>query len=117
MQRRLCAAILLLEAIVLGLTTPVLFSLTDAATSTVLLIGPGLTIAALVVASLLRFGIAYWLGWAIQVAAIAVGFVVPSMFFLGVVFLALWATAFFLGLRIETERADWERTGRYPGAG
>jgi cbb3-type cytochrome oxidase subunit 3 len=51
------------------------------------------------------------------VAAIAVGFVVATMFFLGVVFLALWATAYVLGRRIEADRAEWERTGRYPGAG
>jgi hypothetical protein len=116
MQRRLCAAILLLEAIVLALTTPVLFSLTDAGTTSVLLIGPGLTVAALVVAALLRFEPAYWLGWAIQVAAIAVGFVVATMFVLGAVFMALWATAYLLGRKIEVERAEWERTGNYPGA-
>jgi hypothetical protein len=116
MQRRLCAAILVLEAIVLGLTTPVLFSLTDADTTAVLLIGPGLTVLCLLVAGLLRFRFAYWLGWAIQVAAIAVGFVVGTMFFLGAVFLALWVTAYVLGARIEDERAEWERTGRYPGA-
>ena len=49
-------------------------------------------------------------------AAIAVGFVVPTMFFLGAIFLALWATAYLLGHRIEVERAEWERTGQYPGA-
>jgi hypothetical protein len=116
MQRRLCAAILVLEAIVLGLTTPVLFSLTDAGTTSVLLIGPGLMVLCLVVSGLLRLRLGYWLGWAIQVAAIAVGFVVPTMFFLGAVFLVLWATAYVLGQKIETERAEWERTGQYPGA-
>lgn len=116
MQRRLCAAILVLEAIVFGLTTPVLFSVTDADTVAVLIIGPGLTILCLLVAGLLRLQVAYWIGWAIQVAAIAVGFVVPAMFFLGAIFLALWATAYFLGIKIETERAEWERTGQYPGA-
>ena len=37
------------------------------------------------------------------------------MFFLGAIFLALWATAYFLGRKIEVERAEWERTGNYPG--
>jgi hypothetical protein len=37
------------------------------------------------------------------------------MFVLGVIFLALWATAWFLGRKIEVERAEWERTGQYPG--
>jgi hypothetical protein len=115
MQRRLCAAILLLEAVAFGLSTPVLASISDVDTATALWIGLGLTVACLVVSGLLRFGWAYWAGWAIQVAAIAVGFVVPTMFFLGAVFLALWATAYVLGRKIEVERAQWEATGEYPG--
>jgi hypothetical protein len=115
MQRRLCAAILLLEAIAFGLSTPVLASLTDVSTATALWVGLGLTIACLLVAGLLRFAWAYWLGWGVQVAALAVGFVVATMFFLGAIFTALWATAYFLGRKIETERAQWEATGEYPG--
>jgi hypothetical protein len=116
MQRRLCAAILFFEAIAFGLSTPVLFSLTSASTRTVLLVGPGLTIGCILVAGLLRYRFAFVLGWALQVAAIVTGFLVPAMFFLGALFLALWATAYFMGQKIETERAEWERTGQYPGA-
>ena len=115
MQRRLCAAILALEAIAFGLSTPVLISIAGLSTATALWIGLGLSIACLLVAGLLRFPWAYWLGWAIQVAAIAVGFEVTSMFVVGAIFLALWATAWSLGRKIETERAEWERTGEYPG--
>lgn len=114
MQRRLCAAILLLEAIAFGLSAPVLTSVEGVGASG-LWIGLGLTVACLVVAGLLRFAWGYWLGWAVQVAAVAVGFVVTTMFFLGAIFLALWATAFVLGRRIELERAHWEATGQYPG--
>lgn len=117
MQRRLCAAMLLFEAIAFGLTTPVLLSVTDTSTRSGLVIGLGLAGGCLVVSGLLRFAWAYWLGWALQVAAIAVGFVVPTMFFLGVLFLALWTTAYVLGRRIELDRAEWERTGDFPGAG
>ena len=116
MQRRLCAAILVFEAIAFGLATPVLVSLTDVGRTTALVLGLGLGVACLLVAGLLRFAAGYWLGWALQVAAIALGFVVPAMFFLGAVFLALWITAYLLGRKIETERAEWERTGEYPGA-
>ena len=115
MQRRLCAAILLLEAIAFGLCTPVLTSVEDVSTATGLWIGLGLTVACLVVAGLLRFAWAYWVGWALQVAAIAVGFVATTMFFVGAIFLALWATAYVLGRKIEVERAQWEATGEYPG--
>ena len=115
MQRRLCAAILTLEAIAFGLSTPVLISVAGVSTSTALWVGLGLTIGCFLVAGLLRFPWAYWLGWALQVGAIAVGFEVPAMFFLGALFLALWATAYFLGRKIEIERAQWADAGEFPG--
>ncbi len=108
MQRRLCATILLLEMIVLGLTTPVLVSVNHVGTGPALGIGLGLAGACLVVSGLLRFRWAYVLGWAIQVAALALGIEVGVMVLLGIVFLALWATAYLLGARIERERAAWE---------
>ena len=115
MQRRLCAAILSLEAIAFGLATPVLISVAGVSTGTALWVGLGLTVACILVAGLLRFAWAYWLGWAIQLAAIALGFEVGTMFALGAIFLALWATAYFLGRKIERERAEWAITGEYPG--
>jgi uncharacterized protein DUF4233 len=115
MQRRLCAAILALEAIAFGLSTPVLISVAGVSTATALWIGLGLTVACIVVAGLLRFEWAYWLGWAIQLGAVALGFEIGTMFVLGGIFLALWATAWFLGRKIERERAEWEITGEYPG--
>jgi hypothetical protein len=111
MTRRLCAAILTLEAIALGLSTPVLIAVAGMETATALWIGLGLCVACLVVAGLLRMRWAYVLGWAIQVAAIAVGFQVATMFFLGGIFLLLWGTAYLLGRRIDTERAAWEAQG------
>lgn len=105
MRARLCSAILLLEAIALGLTTPVLINLASVDRSTALWLGLGLCVACLLVAGLLRLRVAYLLGWALQVGAIALGVLVPTMFFLGGVFLLLWGTAYVLGGRIETERA------------
>ena len=108
MQRRLCATILFLEAIVLGLTTPVLISVTSVSTGRAVTIGLGLLVLCLLTAGLLRFRWAYALGWLVQVAALALGLVVTTMFFLGAIFLALWATAYLLGAKIERERAQWE---------
>jgi Protein of unknown function (DUF4233) len=105
MKRRLCAAILLLEAIALGLTTPVLISVASVDTGTALWLGLGLCVACLVVAGLLRMAWAYLLGWAIQLAAIGLGTEVPAMYALGGIFLLLWGAAYLLGGRIETERA------------
>jgi hypothetical protein len=101
----MCAAILSLEAVVLGLTTPVMINLEAVPWRTACAIGLGLCVACLVLAGLLRWEAAYVAGWVIQVAAIALGFVVPMMFFLGTVFAILWGAAYFLGRKIERERA------------
>jgi hypothetical protein len=105
MQRRLCSAILLLEAVVLGLTAAVLRSVEGLSLNAALSIGLGLALGCVVVAGLLRFGWAYYLGWAIQVAAVGLGFLVTAMFVLGAVFLALWLTAVRLGRTIDRDRA------------
>ena len=83
-KRGMCAAILSLEAIVLGLTTPVMINLANVPWQTAVSIGLGLCVACLVLAGLLRSEAAYGVGWVIQVAAVALGFVVPMMFVLGV---------------------------------
>ncbi|MFC4786884.1 DUF4233 domain-containing protein [Nocardioides sp. MAHUQ-72] len=104
-RRGMCAAVLSLEAITLGLTTPVMISVSDVATGTALAIGLGLMVVCLLLAGMLRAQWAYTLGWVVQVAAIALGFVIPLMFFLGAVFALLWGTAYLLGRKIERERA------------
>jgi hypothetical protein len=104
-RRRLCAAILSLEAIVLGLTTPVLISVESVDKTRSLWIGLGLTVASLLLAGLLRFGWAFHLGWALQLAAIALGVLVTPMYALGLIFLVLWFTAFRLGGVIDRDRA------------
>ncbi|MCW2755720.1 MAG: hypothetical protein JWQ32_3131 [Marmoricola sp.] len=105
MQRRLCSAILFLEAIVLGLSTPVLISVESVDRAQALWIGIGLTAACLLTAGLLRQRWAYGLGWAIQLAAIALGVLVVPMYVLGTIFLVLWITAVRLGRTIDTDKA------------
>jgi hypothetical protein len=101
----MCAAVLSLEAITLGLTTPVLISVADVDTPVALSVGLGLAVLCLLTAGLLRHEWGYGLGWVIQVAAVGLGLVIGLMFFLGGVFALLWATAYLLGRKIERERA------------
>ncbi|HNI71145.1 MAG TPA: DUF4233 domain-containing protein, partial [Marmoricola sp.] len=54
MQRRLCAAILFLESIMLGLTTPILISVSGVDQTLALWIGLGLCVSCLLLAGLLR---------------------------------------------------------------
>ncbi len=62
-RRGMCAAVLCLEAITLGLTTPVMISVADVDTGTALAIGLGLAVACLLLAGMLRAEWAYSLGW------------------------------------------------------
>jgi hypothetical protein len=102
----MCAAILSLEAIALGLTTPVMINLADVPVRTALAVGLGLCVACLLLAGLLRWEAAYAVGWLIQVIAIGLGFVVTIMFVLGAIFALLWGAAYFVGRKIERERAE-----------
>ncbi|MGA8258491.1 MAG: DUF4233 domain-containing protein [Nocardioides sp.] len=104
-RRGMCAAVLTLEAITLGLSTPVMISVADVPASQALPVGLGLTVACLLVAGLLRKSWGYHLGWAVQVAAVGLGFLVTTMFFLGAIFALLWGMADLLGRKIENERA------------
>ena len=105
MQRRLCAAILALEAVVLGLTTPVLITVESVDKSRALIIGIGLTVLCILTAGLLRQRWGYLVGWAIQIAAMVLGFEVTAMFFLGAIFFVLWLTAYRLGAIIDRDKA------------
>ena len=66
-----------------------------------------LALACLLVAGLLRRPWGYAAGSALQVAVVATGFWVPTMFFLGAVFAVLWFVALRTGARIERDRAAY----------
>ncbi|WP_246861434.1 DUF4233 domain-containing protein [Nocardioides sp. SYSU D00065] len=104
-RRGMCAAVLSLEAITLGLSTPVMITIAGVATGTAVAVGLGLAVICLLLAGMLRAQWAYLAGYVVQVAAVALGFVVPVMFALGAIFAVLWTTADLLGRKIDRERA------------
>ena len=106
-MRGMCAAMLTLEAIVLGLTIPVMISVEGVDNSLAIGLGASLAVLCILTAGSLRKPWAYIVGHLIQLGAIAMGFLVPIMFFIGVMFAALWLGAFFLGRRIEADKAAW----------
>jgi hypothetical protein len=56
----------------------------------------------------------YTVGHLIQVASVALGFLVPAMFFVGGMFALLWVSAFVLGRRIEEDKRRWAEEGPDP---
>lgn len=97
----MCASVLGMEAIVLGLVTPVAIMVNEVEPAVAVTMGLGLAVLCVVVAGLLKRPFAYVAGSVVQVLAIATGFLVPIMFFLGVIFAALWITAIFVARRVE----------------
>lgn len=106
-KRAMCAAILVLQAIVLGLTTPVLIAVVEVDVTLAVVVGVGLAVLCVLTAGMLRRPGAYAMGWAIQAASLALGFLITEMFALGVIFGSLWAGAVVLGNRIAADRAVW----------
>ena len=104
-KRTMCAAILALEAVVLGLTSPVMIVVGDVAVGVALSVGLGLAVLSFLASGLLGRPGGYALGTVVQVAAVGLGFVVTPMFVLGAIFAGLWALALGLGRRIEQDRA------------
>ncbi|GAA0847256.1 DUF4233 domain-containing protein [Streptosporangium amethystogenes subsp. fukuiense] len=100
-MRRLCASVLGMEAIVVGLFTPVAINTQGVEPAVAATVGLGLALLCVLVIGLLKRPFAYIVGSLIQLLAIASGFMVPTMFLLGVIFAALWITAIFVARRVE----------------
>src|SRR4051795_985670 len=104
-MRRLLAAVLVCEAIVIALAIPVAISVVHTDAGRAGIAGGALAVASILLAGLLRYSWALVAGAVLQVVVIATGFVVPTMFFLGVLFGALWVTAIWLGHKVERTQA------------
>jgi len=105
-QRSMCAGMLTLQAVVLFLAGLVMTGVTDLGFGASVGIGLGLAALCLLAAGMLGRRGGYVLGWGVQVVSLALGLVVPLMFFLGAVFGGLWAASYFLGGRIDREKAE-----------
>lgn len=95
---------LVLEAIVIGLAIPVAVAIGHANPRLAGTVGGAVAATAVILAGLAGRGGMRWpyiAGSALQCLVIAGGLWVGVMYFLGVVFAALWAAAVWLGYRVE----------------
>ncbi|WP_405742010.1 DUF4233 domain-containing protein [Streptomyces sp. NBC_01525] len=106
-MRTLCASTLIGEFFVIGFAGLVAVQLNDLPAATVWTVsGIAMLLCVLLCGALTRPG-GVQLGWGLQIALIASGFVVPAMFFLGVVFAALWWASVHYGRKIDEAKARW----------
>ena len=102
-MKRLCSTVLIMEAIVIGLSIPVAVQIDHLTPHSAGLTAGIAAVAAVVFAALARRALPATLvgGSLLQVFAVASGSVVPVMYFLGGLFAVLWAIGIWLGYRVE----------------
>jgi hypothetical protein len=100
-MRGIAASILVFEGLVVMFATLVALDLSDIEDGTLWAIGGTVAVLCVLSAGLLGRRWGYLVGSAVQLLVIAAGFVVPAMFFMGVVFAGLWFLALHLGRKVE----------------
>ena len=105
------STVLLLEAFVVFFGTLVVFGLRRDEIDPALILGAGVVLSLLLVltcAVLTRpWGIA--VGWVLQLAIIATGFLEPTMFLVGIAFALTWLYGIRTGRRLDRENAERDR--------
>jgi hypothetical protein len=105
--RTLCASTLIGEFFVIGFAGLVAMKSDDVSMAAVWTVcGVAMLLSLLLCGMITRPG-GTQLGWALQIALIVGGFVVPAMFFLGVLFGGLWWASIHYGRKIDEAKARW----------
>lgn len=104
-MRTLCSSTLIGEFFVIGFAGLVAMKDPGLSTSTVWLVsGIAMVLCVLLCGVVTRPG-GVALGWALQIALVASGVFVPTMFFMGAVFAALWWASVHYGRKIDEAKA------------
>ncbi|MFF1696055.1 DUF4233 domain-containing protein [Streptomyces sp. NPDC058257] len=104
-MRTLCASTLIGEFFVIGFAGLVAMKDPDLSMGTVWTVcGIAMLFSVLLCGMITRPG-GVQLGWALQIALIVSGFVVPIMFFMGALFAVLWWASLHFGQKIDEAKA------------
>ncbi|MEG8275445.1 DUF4233 domain-containing protein [Streptomyces sp. AHA2] len=104
-MRTLCSSTLIGEFFIIGFAGLVAMKDPDLSMTTVWTVSGVAMFLCLLLCGLVTRPGGVVLGWALQIALIASGFAVPMMFFLGVVFAALWWASVHYGRKVDAARA------------
>jgi hypothetical protein len=104
-MRTLCASTLIGELFVIGFAGLVAMKDPDLTTSTVWTVSGIAMFLCLALCGMVTRPGGVALGWALQIALIASGFVIPTMFFMGAIFAALWWASVHYGRKIDEAKA------------
>jgi hypothetical protein len=110
----LLSIVLLLEAILVFFISITVFGLRVVPAAVAFGGGAALLVALLVIGRLVRYSWGVWLGWVAQAVLLATGFLLPLMWFIGTVFLALWIYCFITGRRLDRRNAVYRTATTQP---
>ncbi|MFF7307507.1 DUF4233 domain-containing protein [Streptomyces sp. NPDC008137] len=114
-MRTLCSSTLIGEFFVIGFAGLVAMKDPDLSMTTVWTVSGVAMFLCLVLCGLVTRPGGVVLGWALQLALIASGFVVPIMFFLGAIFAALWWASVHYGRKVDEAKARFAAQGAEAG--
>ncbi|MFD0277119.1 DUF4233 domain-containing protein [Kitasatospora sp. NPDC127111] len=104
-MRTLCSSTLIGEALLIMFAALVAMQLSDVPTATIWTVsGIAMALCVALCGMITRPG-AVPIGWALQIGLIASGFILPTMFGLGVVFAGLWWCSVHYGRKIDEFKA------------
>ncbi|MEU6115370.1 DUF4233 domain-containing protein [Streptomyces sp. NPDC047117] len=106
-MRTLCASTLIGEFFVIGFAALVAMQTSDLSAATVWTVSGIAMLVSLLLCGMISRPGGVALGWVLQIALIASGVVVPTMYFLGAVFAALWWASVHFGRKIDEAKARW----------
>ena len=95
-----------LEAVLVFFVVLVVFGLKLLPVGAVFGGGAALFVLLLAASRLVRYPWGVWLGWVLQAVLVALGILLPLMYFIGAVFLAIWIYCFVMGRRLDARNAN-----------
>ena len=113
-QESLLSIALGLEAILVFFVTLTAFGLKALPPATAFIGGAAFIVALVLGAALQRFEWGVWVGWVLQVALLATGFILPLMFFVGALFVALYVFCFVKARQLTNQAALPNNTKETP---
>jgi hypothetical protein len=101
-MRVVLQTVLIFEVIVFGLAVPGMILVSEVPPAAAAGFAGGAALLALAAAAPLRSQVGYVLGWIVQCAGLALGFLTPTMFVVGALFAAVWVMSFVMGKRLDS---------------
>jgi hypothetical protein len=100
----LLSIVLLLDAVLVFFVTLTVFGLKALPAGPAFAGGAVFAVLLLATATVLRFRWGMWLGWALQVALLATGLLLPAMYAVAALFIAMWVYCFIRGRQIDRDK-------------